>query len=233
MLKVLDGGLLTTVQDRGRFGYRSYGIPQTGAMDDLAFEIGNILVGNYNNAAVLEFTQLAGSYQFLDERVFCLAGADFNFKLNNNPLETYTTYLSKKGDILSAEYPKEGIRSYLCISGGIDIPMIMNSRSTFLKGEFGGFDGRKIKKGDIIKLFPSIIKNYKKIKFPHWLYIKYDKEIQIVLDKRTFKSSKIDIENLLNLNYNVSINIDRMGVRLEADIALADKTDILTEPTPV
>lgn len=232
MIRVIDGGFLTTVQDSGRFGFRSYGVPQSGAMDDFSYNIGNILVGNFNNEAALEFTQFSGRYEFLSDALICLAGADFNFYINDKKLEILKTYMVRKGDVLSGGYPDSGLRGYLAVAGGIAVDPVMGSRSTYLRGRFGGYKGRNLLKGDIIPIFKKYT-DIKEISLSRRLYIGDNKKIRIILNRRLDSLKGTNIENFINRFYNVSMEMDRMGIKLDGGLNLDMKTDIITEPTPV
>lgn len=229
MIKVIDPGLFTTVQDRGRFGFGEFGVPKSGAMDDFSFELGNILVGNFNGEAALEFTQKAGIYEFLDDCVIAVAGAEFDFYLNDEPMERFKTYFAKKGSVLRDTGAKSGYRGYLCVSGGINTPIELNSRSTFVRGGIGGYSGRKLKSGDLIETLPS------KYPFKGSLRLGKSQIPDFNLNRiRIIPSNRMkNIENFLNVKYSVSMDIDRMGVRLKSSEQreLGVTFDVVTEPT--
>ncbi|RBW67866.1 urea carboxylase [Bacillus taeanensis] len=156
-LEVLDGGVQTTVQDwPGRKGYWGVGVPPCGPMDPLSFRIGNKLLGNDDNAPGLEFTLRGGSYQFRNEMVFCLTGADMEAKLDNEAVPLYKPVLAKKGQILSFGEAKTGMRAYMLAAGGFDMPKILGSSSTFTLGNFGGHGGRALRTGDVLSVYNNI-----------------------------------------------------------------------------
>lgn len=228
MIRVLDGGLFTTVQDRGRFGFGEFGLPKSGVMDDFSYELGNILVGNFDGEAALEFTQKAGVYEFLSDCTIALAGVDFGFSINDEPVEIFKTYFVKKGSILKDSGSKAGYRSYLSVAGGIDVPLDLGSRSTFVRGGIGGINGRKLQKGDLLR----IGKNRFRFKRPIRL-VKTEQpdfgisRIRIIPSPRMKK-----IEKFLNVKYNVTMNVDRMGIRLKNSekIITNFEYDIISEP---
>ena len=148
MLKVLRAGMLTTVQDLGRNGYRQQGVSQSGALDAPALRIANLLVGNDENAAGLEITLGQFSAEPHREGWIALTGAGCHAQLDGKDLWTGWNYPVKPGQILTMKMPTRGMRSYLAISGGIDVPQVMGSRSTDLKARFGGFQGRQLQDGD-------------------------------------------------------------------------------------
>lgn len=159
MLEVLNGGFETTVQDYpGRIGMLSLGFAPAGPMDDFAFRFANVLVGNPPGAAGLEVTAGGLTVRFHDERSIAVCGADMAAKLNGQPIEYWRSYLVRAGDILEFDYLQgAGFRSYLAISGGIDVPPVLGSRATYLPGAIGGFEGRKLQAGDRLPLgAPSV-----------------------------------------------------------------------------
>jgi len=148
MLNIIRAGIFTTVQDLGRSGYRQLGVSQTGALDAPALRIGNLLVGNDENAAGLEITLGQFSTEFNRAGWIALTGAGCHAELDGQSLWTGWRYAVKPGQILTMKTPMRGMRSYLAVSGGIDVPEVLGSRSTDLKTGFGGLDGRPLRDGD-------------------------------------------------------------------------------------
>lgn len=148
MLNILRAGIFTTVQDLGRSGYRQLGVSQTGALDAPALRIGNLLVGNDENAAGLEITLGQFSTEFNRAGWIALTGAGCHAELDGKPLWTGWRYAVKPGQILTMKTPTRGMRSYLTVSGGIDVPEVLGSRSTDLKTGFGGLSGHPLRDGD-------------------------------------------------------------------------------------
>lgn len=150
-LEVLDGGIQTTVQDwPGRIKYWSVGVPPSGPMDPLSFRIGNKLLGNREGAPGLELTLRGGSYRFRDDIWFCITGADMQAKLDDQPVPMYEPVLAKKNQVLSFGEAKRGMRTYLLVAGGFDMPEVLGSSSTFTLGGFGGHGGRALRTGDVL-----------------------------------------------------------------------------------
>ena len=150
-LEVMDGGVQTTVQDwPGRVGHWDVGVPPCGPMDPLSFRTGNKLLGNADDAAGLELTLRGGSYRFRSEMWFCVTGADMEAKLDDQSVPMYQPVLAAKGQILSFGEAKRGMRSYLLIAGGLDMPRTLGSSSTFTLGNFGGHGGRALRAGDVL-----------------------------------------------------------------------------------
>ena len=143
-------GALTTVQDLGRTGVAHLGFCTCGAMDLTSMQIANRLVGNCRGCAVLEMTLTGISARFVGEGYFALAGGDFAPTLNGKPIENYRAYGVRSGDRLQLGAARTGLRCYLALSGGIDVPVVLGSRSTDLKIQMGGLDGRALQAGDVL-----------------------------------------------------------------------------------
>ena len=152
MLKVIAGGLSTTVQDLGRPGYYHIGIPISGGMDRFALRAANMLAGNDEGAAVLEAVFTGPELVFADDRIVAVTGAELAPKVNGAERPTWTSFKVKAGDTLSFGFLKAGARAYIAVSGGLDVPVVLGSRSTYALGALGGYKGRRIDKGDEIAL---------------------------------------------------------------------------------
>lgn len=151
-LEVRAPGLLTTVQDLGREGFGPMGVSASGAADPVALRLGNRLVGNADGAAALELTLLGGTFAFPDGGVIAMAGSHFGPKLDGAPIETWTSIAVKPGQILETGMTSSGARGYLCVQGGFDVPPFLGSASTHLLSGLGGFAGRALRKGDVLKI---------------------------------------------------------------------------------
>ena len=152
MIEILREGMLTTVQDLGRQGYQRFGMPVSGAMDGYSLRLANILVGNDPGEAGLEATVMGPTLRFLSDAVFAVTGGDFGPTLNGTPLETARAYMAHGGDELRLPMVRRGARAYVAFGGGLDLPLVMGSRSTCLKAGVGGYDGRALRGGDRIGL---------------------------------------------------------------------------------
>ncbi len=151
-VKVLKPGLSTTVQDLGRPGYYHIGIPISGGMDRFALRCANMLVGNKEGLAVLEAVFMGPELKFSDDATVAVTGSELPPKVNGEPRATWTSFEVKKGDVLSFDFLKKGARAYIAISGGIDVPVVLGSRSTYTLGALGGHEGRKLAEGDMLKI---------------------------------------------------------------------------------
>jgi biotin-dependent carboxylase-like uncharacterized protein len=147
-IKVLKPGLATTVQDLGRPGYYHIGIPLSGGMDRHALAAANLLVGNAEGAAVLEAVFMGPEIEFTEDTMVAVTGAELPPKVDGVPRETWSSFTVKCGERLSFDFLKKGARGYIAVAGGIDVPVVLGSRSTYALGALGGFKGRKLEVGD-------------------------------------------------------------------------------------
>jgi biotin-dependent carboxylase-like uncharacterized protein len=150
-IEILATGALSTVQDLGRNGSLRFGVGTSGAMDDLALAIGNILLGNEDNAAAIEIPILPFRMRFLEDSDFALTGADCGARLDGVAVPPWWCLHARKGQTLVLGVPQSDARAYVTLAGGIDVPQVLGSRSTQMRGNFGGFEGRPLKKGDVLK----------------------------------------------------------------------------------
>ncbi len=240
MLKILKGGMLTSVQDLGRYGFQKYGVIVSGAMDPFAHRIANLLVGNHENAATLEMSLTGPSIEFETDTCIALSGGDLSPRLDDRPSGMWRIIAVKKGSVLSFGAPKKGCRTYLAIAGGIDVPEVMHSKSTYLRAGIGGFQGRALKSGDQVPInsvdsqrLASLLKAANSEQ--HWQIpaIRYFKEPVV----RVMKGRQFDLFNaesqkqLFNELFTVGSHSDRMGYRLEGvPLSLEQPTELLSEP---
>ena len=147
-LRVVAPGFLTTVQDLGRPGHAAAGVSASGAADPLALRIGNRLVGNGDDAPGLEMTMLGGSFQFEADGIVAVSGSDSGARLGDRAVAPWTPCRARAGDTLVCGALRGGARSYLCVRGGITVPLVFASASTHLQTGLGGFEGRALRAGD-------------------------------------------------------------------------------------
>lgn len=218
-LKIGKSGMLTTVQDLGRWGYQSDGVPVAGAMDIEAIRFGNVMLGNDENAAALEVTILGPEIRVFGEGLAVFAGADLGFSLNGKEFGSWKVAALRDGDVISFTGPKHGSRGYLCCSGGIDVPLIMGSRSTYTRAKIGGYKGRALQIGDILQTGEPYIlwRKLAGLTLPAKLRPKYspDRKLKIMIGLQDNAFTKEGLETLFSSEYTVSTESDRMGSRLE------------------
>lgn len=229
MIEILNGGMLSTIQDSGRFGVMKNGFTQSGVMDSFSMKTANALCGNDLNAPVIEMTMMGITAKFSEEHTFCISGGDFSPKLNGAPIENNRPYKANAGDTLSLSAAKSGMRCCLAVSGGFDVPLVMGSASTNIKLGFGGYEGRKLKAGDKL----AVGKNYKSINYGKTAELqKYEKVItvRVVMGPQDEMFTETDMKLFLNQQYCVTPYLDRMGIRLNG-IALKGKDgmDIISD----
>lgn len=150
MIEIVATGPLNTVQDLGRPGYRNIGVTACGAMDTLALTIGNILVGNAPDAAGIEVQTFPFRVRFSQRGAFSLTGADCRATLDGVPLPPWWMAEAQSDQVLELSPPLKDARAYLCLAGGVEVAPVMGSRSTSLRGGFGGVEGRMLATGDRI-----------------------------------------------------------------------------------
>jgi 5-oxoprolinase (ATP-hydrolysing) subunit C len=148
VIELIRASALATVQDQGRFGCLKFGVGNSGAMDQLALAAGNLLLGNAMTDAAVELQVFPMQWRFHEPMRFALTGADTQATLNGRPLPPWWVSQASRGDCLDLRRAVKGSRAYLCLPGGIDVPTVLGSRSTQLRGSFGGMEGRFLRQGD-------------------------------------------------------------------------------------
>jgi antagonist of KipI len=155
VIRVETPGLMTTVQDLGRDGFGPIGVSASGAADPVALRIGNRLLGNPEGAAALELTLVGGAFRFDIDTWIALTGSDFGASIDEAAVPPWMVRPVLKGQVLRMQATSSGARCYLCVSGGIDVPLVMGSASTHLLSGLGGFDGRALRRGDVLQAGPA------------------------------------------------------------------------------
>ncbi len=214
-IRVLSPGLLTTVQDAGRRSFRSLGVPLGGAADQRSYVTANLLVGNNAGAAALEATLLGPALEFTAECAFAVTGADLGAQLNGAELPLYRCNLARRGDILAFAARRSGCRAYIAFAGGIDVPMVMGSRSTCLAAAFGGYNGRALAAGDRLQLAGAAT-------LPGALLGRRAPEncfagvatLRAIAGPQSDCFSAADYRSFFTTQYTLSASSDRMGCRL-------------------
>ena len=212
-------GSLTTVQDRGRKFHQWLGMPVSGVLDHYAYRLGNMLLGQEEDAACLEITFFGPEIEILNNTEIVITGADVLPKLNGVHTPMWTLLSVQKGDILSFSVPKSGCRAYMCVNGGIAVNKIMGSRSTTLRLKIGGFEGRKLLAGDRIRTYQSQKKFIAGhgISLPGELIPKYGKRevIRVILGpQHNYSAPDEGLKTFLESEYKISTESNRDGFRL-------------------
>jgi biotin-dependent carboxylase-like uncharacterized protein len=221
VFEVIEPGIFTTVQDLGRKGFFASGIPPAGAMDRFALRMGNLLLKNPLGEAGLEFTALGMKVVFMVDTVIAITGADFAPALNGSPVPSWQTIGVHKGDVLTLAGAKTGWRGYLCVAGGIDVPTVLGSKSTYTMGGLGGYRGRALRKGDVIGAGTSTVPldslKGRKVKDEILPEALDAKELRVVLGPQDDHVKDESVEVFLNTPYRVFPNSNRVGYRFEGE----------------
>ena len=228
ILEILSPGALTTVQDLGRYGYGRYGVAPSGALDSFSLRIANLLVGNREDQAGLEIMLLGPRIKILTDIAIAVTGGNLVPQRNNQPIEMWRAHGLKKDDILSFKTPLSGFRAYLAVGGGIGVPSVMNSRSTNLPSGLGGYQGRPIKKNDILLSELSCVnpdvagRTFNSDWIPH-----YPKKwtLRVTWGPQDDHFSEDSRKLFLSAAYIMSSESDRTGIRLQG-AAIDRKPDI-------
>jgi biotin-dependent carboxylase-like uncharacterized protein len=214
-IEIVKPGLSTTVQDAGRPGYYNVGIPLSGALDQYSFRCANLLVGNDENAAVLECTLLAPELKFDAAAIVAVTGAEANPKVNGVAMPRNEAFAVKAGDGLAFDFMRVGARAYIAVAGGIDVPVILGSRSTYGLGAFGGFQGRKLAAGDKLPIGTPSPKAKAGRKLPADLTMPLPKEteLRVVPGLYFHRITDASAENFFSDTWAVAPEADRIGYR--------------------
>jgi antagonist of KipI len=235
LFEVIKPGLLTTFQDIGRVGYQQYGIVVSGAMDSLSTNIANLLVGNPKNEAVLEITILGPTLKVLADAVISICGGNLSPKVDGKEAPMWKSFTVREGQVLDFGRPIEGARAYLSVAGGFDIPVVMGSKSTYLKAGIGGFLGRSLEKGDTLCGFEgSYSKRGRALHYDEIPKYKNEINLRVVLGPHQLAFSDDMINAFLSSKYEVTPQFDRMGFRLKGPrIVHETSADIISDAIPL
>lgn len=214
-IKVLKPGLATTVQDGGREGYYNVGIPLSGALDQYSFRAANLLVGNDESAAALECTLMGPELEFRRDAVIAVTGAAMTPKLNGVAAARNEAIAVKSGTVLSCDIMRNGARAYLAVAGGIDVPEILGSRSTYGLGAFGGFQGRKLQADDLLPVGTPRKTAKPGKRLPDILAMPLPKELElrVVADLYFHRLTEESAQSFFEDTWSVALEADRIGYR--------------------
>ena len=214
---IQEPGLFTTVQDEGRYGYQQFGVTPSGPMDARSFHIANLLVGNNLGEGALEMTFQGPTMKFEEANVVAVTGADMKPTLNGKPVPMYEAFAVEKDDVLKFQFAMNGSRGYVAFAGGLDIPLLMESKSTLASKGLGGVDGRKLQKEDHIgftapkKELPHMeSRKVAKPEFPNKEVV-----LRVIRGPQDDCFSEEEIRRFFWYGFKVTNEFDRMGCRLE------------------
>ncbi len=216
--EVLEPGILTTIQDLGRYGFSQFGVPPSGALDTFSLRVSNLLVGNQEEEACLEITLMGLRIRALKEVVIAITGGDLSPTLNGERLEMWRTHLLVQDDVITFKKVGAGCRAYLTAGGGFVVPKIMGSASTYLSGKFGGLEGRSLRRGDFLHTSNSSSSLDKLgLRFPSDWIPSLEREVllRVIPGPQDHHFTGKGFQTLTSSSYEVTRQCDRMGVRLE------------------
>jgi biotin-dependent carboxylase-like uncharacterized protein len=209
--------MLTTIQDQGRIGYRAFGMPASGVMDRYAATMANILAGNAPDAAVLEMTMLGGGFRFPNEAYLAVCGADMQGTLNGRKIKNWSAFYVPANSELVFDYAINGCRTYLAFYGGIAVPQVLGSRSTYTRAAIGGLEGRALQSDDVIEIDKADAMPFALRELSYHHLPKYTNEIRVrvILGPQDDLFTAEGRQNLFSESFTVSSRNDRMGILLE------------------
>jgi len=219
VFQVLKPGLFTTIQDSGRLGYLEYGVPISGAMDASSLVAANLLVANDKNDACLETTIIGPELQALSKIQIAITGGTCTPKINGRSVPMWQTVTAEEDDVVSFGRMYSGCRAYVAVRGGVDSPVLLGSRSTCVRGGFGGMDGRQLKAGDVVEAFSASSLSVDYL-VPEEFIPRFADHytVHVVLGPQADMFTENGIEAFLSSRYKVTLEADRMGYRLEGPI---------------
>ncbi len=238
VLEVIHPGVLTTIQDRGRYGYQQYGVSVSGAMDKYSLRLANILAGNDDGDAAMEITIVGPKLLVLHACRIAITGADLSPQMNGHPFSMWKSSEVQKGDVLSFGSAKSGCRAYLAIYGGFEVPLTMGSYSTHILSKLGGLNGRALVKGDRLSIRSTCGSRYRPN--PDFSLCReqipsYGREwqVSVIPGPQADYFTRQGIATFYSAEYEISTQADRMGYRLRGPkIGHKAAADILSDATP-
>jgi antagonist of KipI len=229
-IQVQNPGLFTTVQDLGRKGFGPLGVSSSGAADPISLRLGNLLVGNPEDAAALEMTLLGGVFLFPEGAVLALSGSDFGATLDNLPIDSWLSFEARRGQTLRLGPTRSGARSYLCVQGGIAVKPFLGSSSTHILSGLGGFEGRPLRKGDVVCIGSASQPYRRRRVAPHILSrLSPRKILRCTPGPQSERFPESAQRLFYDSIYFVSEESDRMGLRLEGPALPESSGDMITE----
>ena len=231
-ITILNPGMLTSVQDLGRIGYQQYGVSVSGVMDPRSASIANILVDNDEGEAVLECTMMGPHLRFDAPNIIAITGGDLGATLDGQSIDTYRAVPVNAGQTLRFTMLRTGCRAFVAFAGGLDIPLVMGSRSTDMKAKIGGYQGRKLQKDDVIafRAPKTDLKNLGVRHISPEFVPRAEYKLRVVLGPQDDAFTELGAMTFLSSVYTLTPEFDRMGCRLEGPfIASKSTTDIISD----
>lgn len=214
MIRILEPGPLTTIQDLGRIGQLRYGIPPSGPMDRAAFVLANRLVGNPDGAAGLECTLSGPRFEAQAWCAMAVTGAAAPVTVNDQEWPMWRTAHLAAGDVVKIGAATCGVRSYVAFSGGLDVPPVLGSRSTYLRGTLGGFHGRALRAADVVPLAPAALPRRRRVRAAAIPDFPAEPELRVVFGPQAEAFTADGRQAFLTSAYEMLPQSDRMGARM-------------------
>jgi biotin-dependent carboxylase-like uncharacterized protein len=217
-LRVLTPGLHTTVQDLGRIGYQALGVPVSGALDEFSLRLGNALVGNSPRAAALEIVHSGPSFEVAADTVrVAVAGIGAALAIEGERGRIVPAWHSAslvRGEVFQIVLGRDSVCAYLAIEGGVAVPLVLGSASTYLRAGLGGFEGRSLQRGDIVPLAVERASDQPEQRLPAPMPATAGQPIRVILGPQQEYFTEEAVATLLDAEFRVSTSADRMGMRL-------------------
>jgi antagonist of KipI len=243
-IKVLHPGLLTTIQDLGRYGSQKFGVIVSGAMDPISLRIANLLVGNDEGEGALEITLFGTTLQFETDELVAITGGDLQPTIDGEKAPMWRPVLIRKGSILQFKSAMNGCRAYVAFAGGIVVPEVMGSKSTYLRAAIGGLQGRALQKGDVFECgdFNSLSRAFVhqlermtthfkwSVNYTEFMTFNKTQTIRVLHGAEFERFDLASQQAFFSKRYRLTTQADRMGYRLEGEsLSLSEKFELLSE----
>ncbi|WP_425058840.1 5-oxoprolinase subunit C [Sporomusa carbonis] len=232
MITTTQPGQFTTIQDEGRLGYQAYGMPIAGAMDRYAYRVANLLVGNRENAAVIEMTGVGAAFKFDEEQLVAVCGADMQGQVNGVPISNWSAFLVPRRSEIRFGTALSGYRTYLAVRGGFDVPPVLGSRSTYTRAKIGGFEGRALRQGDVLHVAQDTAFKAKPRHLEQFYIPRYANPInlRVLLGPQDNMFTRETIDIFFTSTYTVAGRADRAGYQLKGPrIMTMGRPDIVSD----
>lgn len=233
-IRVKNPGMFSTIQGLGRYGYSHLGISVSGAADRLSLRVANLLVGNDENAPALEMALLGATLEFVEPRIVALTGADCDAKVGTSLLRLGEAVEVPAGGVLKCGGMKTGARCYLAVQGGFDVPMVMGSAATDVRGGFGGFEGRRLKAGDVVPVRGFASARVRRLKPGALDAVSRHGTVRLTRGAQQEWFGPDAFEALFSSPYSISDQSDRTGLRLKGQpLQPSETSQLLTDGIPL
>jgi antagonist of KipI len=235
IIQVQAPGLLTTVQDLGREGFGPIGVSPSGAADAISLRLGNRLVANSESASGLEMTLLGGTFHFPQTAILALTGSDFGATLDGAAVDLWTSVEARSGQTLRLGPTRSGARCYLCVHGGIVVTPFLGSASTHILSGLGGFEGRALRKGDVLEIGPATMYYRRRTIAPQaWDCPSPRRILRVTPGPQMDWFPESSLRTFYTGTYRVGEQSNRMGLRLEgAPVSHDSSGQMITEGAPL